>query len=264
MLFTNMGRVFRTKVYEIPMSSRTAKGSPVVNFIQIAPDEVVTSIITTNGQESCKYLFMSTKQGVIKKVEISQFSNVRKNGLIALNLDKGDELRWVKTTNGSDEIVMATKLGLANRFSEKDVRPMGRGARGVRGMKLKKSDEIVGTDVIDAKGQMLVVMENGYGKRTDINEFTAHKRGGVGIKAAAVTPKTGNVVDVRIITDLKEDVVVVSNKGVIIRTPINSISKIGRATQGVRIMKLSDKDKVSSVTVVGEEKIEEEVEKVIS
>jgi len=261
MLFTNMGRVFRTKVYEIPMSSRIAKGSPVVNFVQIAPDEVVTSIITTNGQEECKYLFMSTKQGVIKKVEIDQFSYVRKNGLIALNLDKGDELRWVKTTNGSNEIVMATKLGLANRFTEKDVRPMGRGARGVRGMKLKKNDEVVGTDVVNPKGQMLVVMENGYGKRTDIHEFTPHKRGGVGIKAAAVSPKTGNVVDVRIITDLKEDVVVVSAKGVIIRTPINSISKIGRVTQGVRIMKLSDNDKVSSVTVVGEEKIEEEVNK---
>ncbi|OIP25102.1 hypothetical protein AUK11_01265 [bacterium CG2_30_37_16] len=267
MFFTNMGRVFRTKVYEIPMGSRIAKGSPIVNFIQLAPEEIVTSVITVSKDEKsdAKYLFFATKFGVIKKVPIEQFENVRRNGLIALNLDKGDALCWVKTTSGVDEIIMVTKSGMTNRFSEKDARPMGRGARGVRGMKMKGTDQIVGTDVVvkDKKNQqMMVIMENGYGKRTDIEEFAPHRRGGVGIKAASVTPKTGNIVDVRIIEDLKEDLVIVSMQGVVIRLPLKQVNKIGRVTQGVRVMRLNEKDKVSSVTLVSEEKIEEEVEKV--
>ncbi|MCL5093731.1 MAG: DNA gyrase subunit A [Patescibacteria group bacterium] len=263
MFFTNQGRVFRSKVYEIPMASRIAKGSPIVNFIQLAPEEVVTSVITVtkDQNEGAKYLFMSTKNGTVKKVPIEQFANVRRSGLIAIGLQKGDQLLWVKATNGNDEIIMASKSGLANRFKEKDVRPMGRAARGVRGMRLKKDDQLVGTDVIIPKGELLVIMENGYGKRTNIDEFSPHHRGGVGMKAAVVTPKTGNLSDVRIITELKEDLVVVSTKGVIIRVPLGGISKIGRATQGVRIMRLGDGDKVASVTLVVEEKIEEEVSK---
>lgn len=259
LFFTNKGRVFQSKVYEIPMASRTAKGQALVNFIQAAPDEKVTSFVVIPDYKLATYLVMATKQGKIKKTAIGAYENVRKSGIIAMGLDKGDELKWVKVTSGNDEIIMATKDSLALRFKEKDARPMGRSARGVRAIRLKKGDEVVGMDVATQGGELLVIMENGYGKRTELDQFTTHHRGGVGIKAGVVTAKTGSCVDVRVIHEATADLLAISENGVIIRVSLASISKIGRATQGVRIMKLNEKDKVSSVTMVDEESEIEEL-----
>jgi DNA gyrase subunit A len=258
LFFTNQGRVFANKVYELPMASRIAKGSPVVNVVQLAPEECVTAILTLEKFEGEGNLFMATKLGTVKKTPLSAFANIRKTGIIAIGLDKGDELCWVKMTSGKDEIIMATKQSLAMRFNEKDVRPMGRSARGVRGIRLKKGDQVVGMDVIVPKGELLVVMENGYGKRTALEQFTPHHRGGVGIKGGVVTAKTGPCVDVRVITTIEDDLMLISTSGQIIRVPLQTISKIGRATQGVRIMRLPDNDQVCNVALVHEPEDEEE------
>jgi len=174
LFFTNKGRVFRVKVYEIPAASRTAKGQAVVNLLQLAPDESVTSLVTLDSASEHKYLFMATRQGTVKKTALEDYANVRANGLIAIKLDAGDELRWVKTTKGNDEIIMSTALAQAIRFKEQEVRPMGRATRGVRGIRLRPADEVVGMDVVRPGGELIVVMENGYGKRTQVSQFATH------------------------------------------------------------------------------------------
>ncbi len=256
LFFTNKGRVFQTPAYELPTASRIAKGQPIVNVLQLAPEEIVTAIINVPEEKEGKYLMMATKKGTIKKTPLEAFLNIRKTGIIAIGIDKKDELKWVKMTDGKSDIILATKNSLAIRFNEKDVRPMGRAARGVRGIRLKSDDEVVGMDPIVPGGELLVVMENGYGKRTKLEQFTSHRRGGVGIKAGVVTKKTGKTVDVRVIVDDEGDLVIVSAQGVIIRTPLANISKIGRATQGVRIMRLDDSDKVASVACIVEDEDE--------
>jgi DNA gyrase subunit A len=259
LLFTNKGRVFVIKVWEVPMASRIAKGTPVVKLIHLAPEEEVANLINLSKFDEEKFLIMCTKQGTIKKTPISAFANIRKTGIIAIGLDKSDELKWVKETCGKDEIIMATALSQAIRFKETDVRPMGRGARGVRAMRLKKDDEVVGMDIVLPGGQLLVLTEHGYGKRTELKQFATHHRGGVGIKVGVVTKKTGKTVDVRVITSTKDDAVVVSGKGQVIRVPLESISKIGRATQGVRIMRLGEEDTVVSVACINEQEAEESI-----
>ena len=256
LFFTNKGRVFRLKVYEIPSASRTAKGQPIVNLLQLGPGEKVTSLVTFDAKEQHSYLFMTTKDGTVKKTPLADYANVRANGLIAIKLDSGDELKWVKLTNGKDEIVISTALAQAIRFKESEVRPMGRATRGVRGIRLRSGDEVVGMDVVRPGAVLLVVMENGYGKRTKVDQFATHARGGVGIKAGVVTAKTGKTVDVRAIGDARDEVVVVSMQGIVIRMALEDISLIGRATQGVRIMRLGEGDKVASVALVGETEIE--------
>ncbi len=256
LFFTNKGRVFQTPAYELPTASRIAKGQPIVNVLQLAPEETVTAIINVPEEKEGKYLMMATKKGTVKKTPLEAFLNIRKTGIIAIGIDKKDELKWVKMTDGKSDIILATKNSLAIRFNEKDVRPMGRAARGVRGIRLKSDDEVVGMDPIVPGGELLVVMENGYGKRTKLEQFTSHRRGGVGIKAGVVTKKTGKTVDVRVIVDDEGDLVIVSAQGVIIRTPLANISKIGRATQGVRIMRLDDSDKVASVACIVEDEDE--------
>lgn len=259
LFFTNKGRVFRQKVYEIPAASRTAKGQAIVNLLQLGPDEVVTSLNTFSKDTAGKYLFMTTKNGTVKKTALTDYANVRTNGLISIKLDSGDELKWVKQTSGSDEIVISTMLAQAIRFKETDVRPMGRATRGVRGVRLRPGDTVVGMDVVSPETQLLVVMENGYGKRTKVDQFATHARGGVGIKAGVVTDKTGKTVDVRAIESVDDDLVIVSTNGQVIRLPLKEISLIGRATQGVRIMRMKEGDKVASVALVGEAKLEEEI-----
>ena len=259
LFFTNKGRVFRLKVYEIPAASRTAKGQAIVNLLQLGPDEVVTSLNTFSKDTAGKYLFMTTKNGTVKKTALTDYANVRTNGLIAIKLDAGDELKWVKQTSGSDEIVISTMLAQAIRFKETDVRPMGRATRGVRGVRLRSGDTVVGMDVVSPETQLLVVMENGYGKRTKVEQFAKHARGGVGIKAGVVTDKTGKTVDVRAIESVDDDLVIVSTNGQVIRLPLKEISLIGRATQGVRIMRMKEGDKVASVALIGEAKLEEEI-----
>ncbi|MBW4061438.1 DNA gyrase subunit A [Candidatus Saccharibacteria bacterium] len=259
LFFTNQGRVFRLKVYEIPASSRTAKGQAVVNLIQLAPEETVTSLVTFNKEDAEHYLFMTTRFGTVKKTALSDYANVRANGLIAIKLDAGDHLGWVKLTSGKDEIVISTALAQAIRFKENEVRPMGRATRGVRGLRLRSGDKVVGMDVVLPGMEMLVIMMNGYGKRTKIDQFATHARGGVGIKAGVVTAKTGQTVDVRAITDPRDDLVVVSTGGTIIRLALKDVSLIGRATQGVRIMRLGEEDHVASIALVGEAQLESEL-----
>jgi DNA gyrase subunit A len=257
LFFTNKGRVFRLKVYEIPAASRTAKGQPVVNLVQLGQGEKVTSLVTFDSKVDQLHLFMTTKFGTVKKTPLADYANVRANGLISIKLDDGDELKWVKLTSGKDEIIISTALAQAIRFKESEVRPMGRATRGVRGIRLRTGDSVVGMDVVRAGMEMLVVMENGYGKRTKVDQFATHARGGVGIKAGVVTAKTGKTVDVRAITDARDEVVVVSTQGQVIRMALSGISLIGRATQGVRVMRIADGDKVASVALVGESELEE-------
>lgn len=252
LFFTNKGRVFRVKVYEIPAASRTAKGQSMANVLQLGQNERVTSLVAFDDKAQHQFLFMATAHGTVKKTPLTDYANVRANGLIAIKLDDGDELKWVKLTSGKDEIIMSTALAQAIRFKESEVRPMGRATRGVRGIRLRKDDDVVGMDVVRAGMEMLVVMENGYGKRTKVDQFATHARGGVGIKAGVVTTKTGKTVDVRGISEPGDEVVVVSTQGQVIRMALANISLIGRATQGVRVMRMADGDKVASVALVGE------------
>ncbi|MFA5926177.1 MAG: DNA gyrase subunit A [Parcubacteria group bacterium] len=253
--FTNTGKVFQSMAYEIPVSSRIAKGQAIVNFLQIAQGEKITAIISISKDSQAKYLFMTTRLGTVKKSAISDFAKVRRSGLIALNLAKDDELRWIAPIAGKDEIIITTASGQAIHFKETDVRPMGRGAAGVRGIKLKKDDLVVGMDPVfkEQKGnQLLVLTENGFGKRTDLKSYKIQRRGGSGIKTAKVTPKTGKLVSAHVVnTDgLEADLIASSAKGQIIRTPLKTISVLGRATQGVRVMRFNQDDKIAATTVL--------------
>jgi len=263
LFFADSGKVFQTQVYEIPEGTRVARGRGLMNFLEITAEEKVLSLVPLEKQENSaerqeKFLVMVTKNGTIKKTSIEEFKNVRKSGIIAIKLDKGDALRKVAKTTGNDDIILATKQGASIRFKEKDVRAMGRATAGVRGIKLKKGDEVIGMDVIlpnktekdgkKIKQYFLVVMENGYGKRTEIAQHKVQGRGGSGIKTANITSKTGGIILSCIVEDSSEDedLIVISQKGQVIRTLTKSISILGRATQGVRIMKLDQGDKVAS------------------
>ncbi len=255
LFFTDSGKVFQTKAYEIPPSSRIAKGQSVVNFLQLSQEENVTAIVPFNKEDNFKYLLMTTEMGTVKKTPMEDFDNVRRSGLIAINLAKGDMLKWVEATTGEDEIVITTAKGQAIHFKEKDVRPMGRSAAGVRGIKLRKEDKVVGMDAVfkNQKGnQLLIITENGYGKRSDLKQYKVQNRGGSGIKTANVTTKTGSVVGANIVNtdEMEEDLILSSNKGQIIRIPLKSVPTLGRATQGVRVMRPSAGDKVSATTVL--------------
>jgi len=262
MVFTDSGKVFQTPVYEIPEGTRVAKGRGLTNFIEIGSEDKVLSLFALGKkdvEQGVKYLVMITKDGVMKKSALEDFKKVRKSGIIAISLKKGDALRAVGKTTGEDTIILTTQKGQSVHFEEQDIRSMGRSAAGIRGIRLKKGDEVVGMDVIPnqkSKAQnlkqpkqnpyLLVVMENGYGKRTDIKEYRLQSRGGSGIKTANITAKTGNLVYAKILTGEEEDLIVISQQGQIIRTPIDSIAKISRSTQGVRIMRLDSGDKVAS------------------
>ena len=255
MFFTNSGKVFQTKAYEIPVSQRTAKGQAIVNFLQLSQEEKITEMIAFNQEDAYKFFFMTTENGTVKKVKIEDFENVRRSGLIAINLDEGDTLGWVKPTTGTDEIIITTAQGQAIHFKEADVRAMGRNASGVRGIKLKKDDKVVGTDSVlkNQKGnQLLIISENGFGKRTELKFYKIQKRGGSGIKTSSVTSKTGKLVAARMINvdDIEVDMLITSQQGQIIRIPLKSVSVLGRATQGVRIMKPSSGDKISALAIL--------------
>ncbi|OIO46103.1 MAG: DNA gyrase subunit A, partial [Parcubacteria group bacterium CG1_02_39_15] len=259
LFFTDSGKVFRTPVYEIPEGTRVAKGRGLLNFLEIAPEEKVLSILALGKEDQdlgTKYLAMVTKNGIIKKTALEEFENVRRSGLIAISLKRGDALKWVRKTAGLDELMLVTKKGQAIRFKEKEIRPMGRSASGVKGIRLRKGDEVVGMDIVNAKCKMqnaklLVVTENGYGKRTDLKEYRLQGRGGSGIKTAQVTPKTGNLVASRVLGETgEEDLIVISQRAQVIRTKISSIPKLSRATQGVRLMHLGAGDKVVSAACI--------------
>ena len=260
LFFTNQGRIFRLKAYEVPQATLAAKGTAAVNLLNMHPDEKITAIIK-RGDEINKdgYLFMATKKGTIKKTSLKDYENIRTNGLITIKLDDGDELKWVKGTTGKNDIIISTSAGQAIRFNESDVRGMGRAARGVRGMRLRPKDEIVGMDVVTDKEQkLLAISANGYGKATLVSNFPTHKRGGVGIKVASVTVKTGPIVAVHTLDPLAKEVIMMSTKGQAIRVAMKEIPTLGRATQGVRIMKMSEGDAVASIGIVLPEEEEKE------
>jgi len=251
LFFTDSGKVFRTVAYEIPESARVARGRGLSNFIEINSSEKVLSVMALGKEDSSSSLMMITKAGVIKKTKIEEFKNVRKSGLIAINLKKGDSLMKVVKVKEKSDLVIITKKGQSIRIKEKDVRPMGRPASGVMGIRTKKEDEVIGMDVIDNQIKenqyILILSENGYGKRTNVKEYRIQGRGGSGIKTSNVTAKTGNVVfSQALIGDGDEDLIVISEKGQVIRTKASSVPKLSRATQGVRIMRLEDGDKVAS------------------
>lgn len=258
LFFTNRGRVFRLKAYEVPAASLAAKGVAAVNLLQMQPEERITSIIRhEKGASDDGYLFMSTSKGTVKKTAFKDYANIRTNGLIAIKLDEGDELRWIQKTTGENDVIISTSAGQAIRFNEKDARPMGRSARGVRGVRLRPNDHVVGMDIASDDGRrLLVVSEKGYGKATKIANFPSHKRGGVGIKAAVVTAKTGPIISVRTLEEDTSEVLLISNKGQAIRVGLKDIPTLGRTTQGVRIMKLSDGDAVSSLGLMSDEEPE--------
>ncbi len=261
LFFTSQGRLFRMKAYEVPQASLAAKGTAAVNMLNMHPEEKITAIIKQGETGGEGYLFMATKKGTIKKSAIKDFFNVRSNGLIAIKLDAGDELKWVQETTGDNDIVISTSAGQATRFNEKEVRAMGRAAMGVRGMRLRPKDEIVGMDVVtDPDQKLIVVSANGYGKATPVSNFPPHKRGGVGIKVAAVTAKTGPIVAVHTLDPLAKEVIMMSTKGQAIRVAMKEIPTLGRATQGVRIMKMSEGDTVASIGIVLPEEEPEKVE----
>ncbi len=258
LFFTSRGRVFQMKAYDVPESSRTAKGQALVNFLSLSPGENVTATLSMEDMESYKHLLMVTTKGTIKKTDLTEFENVRSNGLIAIKLKDNDNLQWVRPTTGKDEIMLVSEGGQAIRFSEKTVRPMGRTAAGVRGMKLKGSDMIVGMDVIEdgtAKKSgllhLLIVMHNGYGKRSDVTEYKLQGRGGSGIKTANITKKTGQIVAAFIMNAKDErDLLVVSGAGQVVRSSLVSISVLGRATQGVRIMRFKKENDTVATSVI--------------
>jgi DNA gyrase subunit A len=250
LFFTNKGRVFRIKAYEVPAASLSAKGVAIVNLLQLQPEEKVSSVINISKQSKSGNLFMCTIKGVVKKTPFEQYQNVRQTGLIAINLDNGDELKWVKMTTGEDEVVISTAQGQAIRFHEKDVRPMGRTARGVRGIRLRAGDQVIGMDIVEEGSHIFVISKLGYGKRTKVSQFTAHARGGVGIRSAVVNTKTGELVGVKALINGENEVIIVSTQGQTIRLGLKDIPELGRATQGVRIMRMNDGDTVASLALV--------------
>ncbi len=260
LFFTDSGKVFRTQVYEIPEGQRVARGRGLLNFLEISPQDKVLCLRTISKkdeEDGVKYLVMATRNGIIKKALLDDFDNIRKSGLIAISLKKGDELKNVQKTSGTDEIILVTKKGQAVRFKEKDLRPMGRTASGIRGIRLKKGDEVVAVDVIKAQdpklkiqNYLLAVTENGFGKRTDLREYKIQGRGGSGVKTINATAKTGNLVAAKVLSGQEEDLIVISGKGQVIRSKISQIAKLSRSTQGVRLMKLDLGDKIASTTCV--------------
>ncbi len=252
LFFTNKGRVFRLKAYEVPAASLAAKGVAAVNLLQLQPEEKITSIINlAKDAGSDGYLFMATTKGTVKKTAVSDYANIRTNGLIAINLDDGDELRWIKQTDGKSDVIISTSAGQAVRFNEEECRPMGRAARGVRGVRLRPNDSVVGMDVVTSADQTLLVLSaNGYGKITKVANFPSHKRGGVGIKAATVTAKTGPIVTVQTLESDAVEAIIISQGGQTIRVGLGDIPTLGRTTQGVRVMRLSDNDSVSSIGIM--------------
>lgn len=250
LFFTNKGRVFRLRGYEVPAAGLSAKGTAIVNLLQLSPEETVTTMIGISKKEENGFLFMCTVRGTVKKTPYSAYMNVRSTGLITIKLDEGDELRWVRLSSGEEEILISTAMGQAMRFDEKNVRPMGRNSRGVRGIRLRAGDDVISMDIVRPKSEIVVVSEHGYGKRTSIDQFTPHTRGGVGIRAAAVTNKTGKLVSVQTLINGTEELLLITAAGQTIRVAAKEISKLGRATQGVRIMRLNDGDSVVSVALV--------------
>ena len=249
MFFTNMGKVYRLKTYEIPEASRTARGTALINLIQLTPGEKVTAIINIKEYNEGTYLFMATKKGIVKKTSITEYANIRKTGLAAINLREDDELIEVKVTDGQKDIFLVSKYGQCIRFNENDVRTTGRVSIGVIGMNLSDNDEVVGMQLNTQGDYLLIVSEKGMGKRTLMSEFTPQNRGGKGVKCYKITEKTGNVIGVKAVNE-DEEIMIITNMGIIIRLQISDISIFGRITSGVKLINLDENIKVASIAKV--------------
>ena len=257
MFFTNTGRVYRLKAYEIPEASRTARGTAIVNLLQLQPGEKITAVIPMRKYEKGHYLFMATKKGLVKKTPLEEYENVRKTGLAAIALRDDDELIEVKTTDNEKEIILVTKFGQCIRFKEHDVRPTGRVSMGVRGINLLDGDEVVGMQICTQGDYLLVVSENGMGKRTPMAEFTVQLRGGKGVKCYKITEKTGNLIGSKAVNEDNE-IMMITTEGIIIRTPCSGISVMGRITSGVKLMDVDGEIKVASIAKVRDKEASEE------
>lgn len=258
LFFTNKGRVYRLKGYEIPEYGRTAKGLPVVNLLKLEENEAIQTIINvTKDQEADSYLFFATRQGVVKRTSVSEFANIRQNGLKALTLKDEDELINVFLTNGHADVIMGTKLGYSVRFTETDVRNMGRTAAGVRGIKLREGDQLIGATMITDEQEVLVLTDKGYGKRTPSSEYPTKGRGGKGIKTLKVAEKNGTLAGLTTVSG-DEDIMVITDTGIIIRTSVANISQTGRSTMGVKVMRLNDEAKIMTFALVDAAEVKEE------
>ena len=262
MFFTNTGRVYRMKAYEIPEASRTARGTAIINLLQLQPGEKITAVIPIDYYRDQDYLIMATKKGLVKKTSLREYMNVRKTGLAAITLRDEDELIEVKFTDNNQEIILATKYGQCIRFNETDVRATGRNSMGVRGINLADRDEVIGMQLVTQGHDLLIVSEKGMGKRTDINEFTAQNRGGKGVKCYKITEKTGNVIGIKAV-DEDDEIMIINTDGIIIRMLCSGISVLGRITSGVKLINLKDKETVASIAKVRDEEKEEAKKKEI-
>ena len=269
MFFTNFGRVYRMKAYEIPEAGRTARGTAIINLLQLLPEEKITAVIPIKEYNDHEYLFMATRKGLVKKTSITEYANIRKNGLTAINLREDDELIEVKKTDDTKDIFLVTKYGQCIRFHETDVRKTGRASMGVIGMNLTDGDEVVGMQ-LDTQGEsLMIVSEKGLGKCTMMNEFTAQNRGGKGIKCYKITEKTGNIVGVKAV-NRDDEMMLITTEGIIIRIRVSDTALLGRITSGVKLMNLKNDVVIASIAKVREDKsliqndVEEETEPEIS
>ena len=249
LFFSNRGRVYRLKAHEIPRKDRTARGTAIVNLLPLQPDERIQAVIDTRDYETNRYLFFATKRGQVKKTKFNEYDSSLRSGLIAINLRDDDELVRVIPTNGGSDIFMVARSGMTIRFSEDDVRPMGRAAAGVRGMKLREGDEVVSCDVARDDAALLIVTDAGYGKRTQLDKFNAQGRGGQGVRGIKITAKKGVVVSAFMV-GIDDEIFVVSSGGTLIRVPVRQISSQGRDATGVRVMNLAEGETVAAVAPV--------------
>ena len=249
LFFTNKGKVYRIKGYEIPEFSRHSKGLPIINLLPIEKDEKINNILLDNGDEENKYLVITTKNGLIKRTDVSEFENIRKNGKIAITLKENDEVLSVHFTNGNDDVVIASNNGRMIRFNENEIRVMGRTASGVKGIELSNDCFCVGSEIAKEGQDILVVTEKGYGKRTDVNEYRLTHRGSKGVKTLNITDKNGTIVAFKTVTDDK-DLMIITDQGIVIRISADKVSRMSRVTQGVRLMNLREGQKVATVSVV--------------
>ena len=254
LFFSNKGKLYRLKGYELPEAGRTAKGTAIVNLLQLDNGEKISAVIPIQNFAEGKYLLMGTKNGLIKKTALSEYDSARKTGLLAIKLKDEDELIDVRLTDGEDNVVLVTKKGICITFDEKDVRPVGRTAQGVIGIRLDDNDVVIGMESIirGSNATLLSITENGFGKRTELDEYRVQNRGGRGVITYKITPKTGDIVGLRIATGA-EDVMLITDKGTIIRLKVNEISVLGRSTQGVTLMRTNDGSKVVSIELISQE-----------
>jgi DNA gyrase subunit A len=260
MFFTNKGRVYRLKAYEIPEASRTSRGIAIVNLLQLQPDEKITSMIPIKEYLDDEYLLMATKSGIVKKTKLTEYANIRKNGLAAINLRDDDLLIEVKKTNNTDDVMLFTRFGQSIRFNEKDVRTTGRTSMGVIGMNLMDRDEVIAMQLVSQGESVLIASENGLGKCTLFSEFTTQHRGGKGVKCYKVTEKSGNLIGVKAVKK-EDELILITTEGIIIRIKVADTALLGRITSGVKLINLKDGVQVASIARIKESEVLEEAEK---